>query len=137
MAEVTTQEREVTVKETRYLLDLSADEFEFLKGLVGDTPVGDSGDASSRLWQAMKSPAQAPAAPGPGVRAYVYKGAVYDLSAEYLDSSSDTWKFTGQFEADGMPLMSWTGSVEGDITYRNRTLADVLRIYDGNLTKRS
>lgn len=135
MAEVTMQEREVTVKETRFTLDLSAEEFEFLKGLVGDTPAGDVDHASSRLWEAMKSPAQAPASPGPN--AYVYRDVVYDLSAEYRDSSSDIWKFTGQFEADGMPLMSWTGASGTDTTYRNRTLADVLRMYDGNLTKRS
>ncbi|MFM9669314.1 phiSA1p31-related protein [Streptomyces galilaeus] len=124
MAEVTKQEREVTVTETRYTLDLSAEEFEFLKGLVGDAPASAADHASSRLWEAMKSPAQAPAAPGPN--AYVYKDVVYDLSAAYLDESSDTWEFTGAFDADGMPLISCT---TGGYYYENWRLARALEAF--------
>jgi hypothetical protein len=104
MAEVTMQEREVTVKEKRFTLDLSAEEWEWLKDLIGGQDSTGGNGASSRIWEAMKSPAQAPAAPGPN--AYVYKDVVYDLSATYLDHDNDVWDFTGDHDPDGMPLMT-------------------------------
>jgi hypothetical protein len=48
----------------------------------------------------------AAAAAGASVqRFYTFRGRTYDLKAEYTDRQGDVWKFNGQTDRDGMPLM--------------------------------
>lgn len=56
MAEATKTTREITTTEESFTLTLSAEEFAYLRNLMGNQPGGDGNGASVRIWDAMKAP---------------------------------------------------------------------------------
>ncbi|MCI3271044.1 phiSA1p31-related protein [Streptomyces cylindrosporus] len=119
MAEATKTTRTVTTTEERYTLDLSAQEFSYLKGVIGDLPTGDGDGASRRIWNAMQSPANGDM--------FEHQGVTYDLKAEYLDASGDRWKFTGARDTSGQPLISCL--VEDTSEYQDWSLSRFVETY--------
>ncbi|MCX4572307.1 phiSA1p31-related protein [Streptomyces sp. NBC_01571] len=119
MAEATKSTRTVTTTEESFTLTLAPAEFDWLKGVVGNT-VSVNGDPGERVWAAMKSPAAVETG------TYTHKGVTYDLKAEYLDTSHDVWEFTGERDSAGVPLMSC--AIGGD-TYENWPLTRVADHY--------
>lgn len=119
MAEVTKSTRTVTTTEETFTLTLSTEERSYLLGLLAPQPSSGPGSA---LYNALLFPANGDT--------YEYKGVTYDLTAEYLDTSSDAWHFTGGRGEDGVPLMSCQAGEEG---YENWPLS---RVADQYLTLR-
>ncbi|MFF8473863.1 phiSA1p31-related protein [Streptomyces sp. NPDC015414] len=111
MAEATQSVRTVTTEVKTFTLTLSPEEFEWLKDVVGAAPF----TATSRsVWEAVKSPANGDV--------YTYEGVSYDLTAKYLDTSGDTWEFTGARDSSGQPLLTCPGAGDGYANWSLRRL---------------
>lgn len=63
MAEATRTQTIVSTTETRFTLDLSEVEYNYLRGLLGSQNWGDGDGASRRIWDALDEPKEAPAEP--------------------------------------------------------------------------
>ncbi|MEU4005652.1 phiSA1p31-related protein [Streptomyces albidoflavus] len=127
MAEATKTTR--TVTEETFTLTLSADEFRYLKGLVGGEHEGSGGGANGRIYAAMTRNLRANEVT-PEPTTYTVWGVVYDLSAEYRDTSDDLWYFTGERNSAGVPLVSCRLDPDEVHEYANWPLTALHAHYD-------
>ncbi|MEU5361118.1 phiSA1p31-related protein [Streptomyces albidoflavus] len=132
MADATKQTVTRTVTEETFTLTLSADEFQYLKSLVGRQTIQAGDGANGRIYEAMTEDLIVnEVTPEPAT--YTHNGVTYDLTSEYRDGDGDYWHFTGGRTEDGVPLMSCRfvatfGSTE-DSEYQDWTLPRVLASY--------
>ncbi|MFE9381756.1 hypothetical protein ACFYMO_00745 [Streptomyces sp. NPDC007025] len=63
MAEATRTEKQITSTEIRVTLELSAEEYTYLRGLIGDQPSTDGNGASGHIWEALRAPEEGPVEP--------------------------------------------------------------------------
>ncbi|MFF4610336.1 phiSA1p31-related protein [Streptomyces albidoflavus] len=132
MADATKSTVVRTVTEETFTLTLSADEFRYLKGLVGRQTIQAGDGANGRIYEAMTEDLIVNEVT-PEPTTFTYAGVTYDRFAEYRDGDGDYWYFTSGSDGDGVPLMSCrfvaTFSDDSDNEYQNWTLPRVLATY--------
>lgn len=131
MAEATKSTVVRTVTEETFTLTLSADEFRYLRSLVGRQTIQAGDGANGRIYEAMTEDLivnEATSEP----TTFTYNGVTYDLTAEYRDTADDNWYFTGESSHDGYPLMTCRLPSHDTFTraeYQNWPLPHVLSQY--------
>ncbi|MFC8583196.1 phiSA1p31-related protein [Streptomyces sp. NPDC057217] len=122
MAHAQYETRTRTVEETVVVLELTEDEADELRDVLGES---DGTPTRVRILAALQKPepskAEEPAS------TFEYGGVVYDLTATYRDDEGDAWRFTGETHSDGSPKLHCAGSYRTEI-------GDVLAAF-GPLTK--
>ncbi|MFE1126769.1 phiSA1p31-related protein [Streptomyces albidoflavus] len=130
MAEATKTNVVRTVTEETYTLTLSADEFLYLRLLLGRQTIQAGGGANGRIYAAMTDDLVTTEVTSEPT-AYTVGGVVYDLSAEYRDAADDVWFFTGEWNSAGVPLVSCRLDSEDEVReYTNWPLTALHAHYD-------
>ncbi|WP_369147084.1 phiSA1p31-related protein [Streptomyces sp. R44] len=107
MAHAQYETRTRTVEETVVVLEISENDADELRAIVG---AADGTRAMVRVFQALE-------AIGAPMKSETYAtGSTYELNAKYRDRSGDVWEFTGKRSQSGEPYVTYTGFMDNEDT---------------------